>query len=838
MATDSPEHNPSDRRPASGGRHAARRAGDQAEWDRLSEYAALFEDTTEAMTQGLLVSDEKSILFVSARARELLEVPPDLLEPGRPARDFLEFALERGDFGGPAQRQELRAQLSVTLEPGQTRTSYRKTPSGRHIRADIRARPEGGQIITYTDITDDRRHRDELESARDETKALTAMLNEAAQVMAQGLLIVSNDTVQFGNFRLAEMLEIPPELVEAGRPLEDMVRYSAARGDYGRDRSVDDIVADIMGLIQKSTAYQVDRVMPSGRHLHVEVRPRATGGAIATYSDVTEMVQALARAEAAEVAKSEFLANMSHEIRTPMNGIIGMAELLAASELDKKQQMFTDVIVGSANSLLTIINDILDFSRIDAGQLDLVPAPFILAEAIEDVATLVSTRVSEKDLELIVRIDPELPAMMVGDAGRLRQIVTNLVGNSVKFTEQGHVYVNVEGDVTGEGADRCARLVFKVEDTGIGIPEDKCAHIFEKFTQVDTSATRRHEGTGLGLSIASSLVELMGGEIGAESELGVGSTFWFTLDLPVHESSGHRRKVPPDVSGARLLIIDDNKVNRYILTEQIASWKFESVTALSGEEGLGILKASRSLGCEIDAVILDYQMPGMTGADVLSEMRRDERTKDIPVIVLTSVDAPSTNETLAELGAQANLTKPARSSLLLDTILQVLSDNRTGRNCRPAATKKFEAIVPKVAGDRQLDILVAEDNEINQIVFRQVLEQMGLAFEIVENGRIAVETFKVHKPRLILMDVSMPEMNGKEATVAIREHEQDTGSGHVPIVGVTAHALADDMDKCLDAGMDDYLPKPISVNSLKRTVARHLNLKCPDGIKGSVPNTL
>ena len=790
---------------------------------RLNEYAALFEDTTKAMAQGLLVSDAESILYVSARARELLELPPELLEPGRPAQDYLAYSLERGDFGSAAQRQGTVAQLMAELELGETRTSYRETPSGRHIRADIKARPEGGQIITFTDVSDNRRYRDELESARGETKALTAMLNEAAQVMAQGLLIVSDDTVLFGNSRLAEMLEIPPELVEAGRPLEDMVRYSAVRGDYGRDRSVDDIVADIMGLICESTAYQVDRVMPSGRHLHVEVRPREAGGAIATYSDVTEIVQARARAEAAEVAKSEFLANMSHEIRTPMNGIIGMAELLAASELDSKQQMFTDVIVSSASSLLTIINDILDFSRIDAGQLELMPSPFDLAEAIEDVATLVSARVSEKNLELIVRIDPELPAMMVGDAGRIRQIVTNLIGNSVKFTEKGHIYVNVEGEVLEDRGDRNARLMFKVEDTGIGIPEDKCSQIFEKFTQVDASATRRHEGTGLGLSIASSLVRLMGGEIGADSELGTGSTFWFTLELPVHECRGYKKRVPPVVNGARILVIDDNEVNRYILTEQIAAWKFESVTAVSGEEGLGKLLASRSNGCPIDAVILDYQMPAMTGAEVLSVMRRDEELKDIPVIMLTSVDGPSTNKTLEQLGAQASLTKPARSSLLLDTILQVLSGYQARATEASAASALPELCGPEGAGDEELDVLVAEDNEINQIVFRQVLEQMGVTFMIVENGRLAVEAFKSHKPRLILMDVSMPEMNGKEATIAIRDIEKEDGSGQIPIVGVTAHAFSDDMEKCMDVGMSDYLPKPISVNSLMATVARHLD---------------
>ncbi|RWF38853.1 MAG: response regulator, partial [Mesorhizobium sp.] len=332
-----------------------------------------------------------------------------------------------------------------------------------------------------------------------------------------------------------------------------------------------------------------------------------------------ETAASLFKAEAADRAKSEFLANMSHEIRTPMNGVLGMAELLAKTELTTRQKTFTDVIVKSGNALLTIINDILDFSKINAGQMMLDPAPFRLAEAVEDVATLVSARVAEKNIELIVRVDPRLPSFVVGDAGRFRQIVTNLVGNAVKFTEKGHVLVDVGGEVT----DGVVQLKVRVEDTGIGIPAEKLQNVFEKFAQVDGSSTRRHEGTGLGLAIAARLVDLMGGKIGVESEIGRGSVFWFAVPLPAHSQDSRDEIVPVDVTGARVLVIDDNPVNREILLEQLRSWSFDCAAAESGAVGLAFLDRASQLGAAVDCIILDYQMPGMNGADVAKAIAAD-----------------------------------------------------------------------------------------------------------------------------------------------------------------------------------------------------------------------
>ncbi|MDN5927781.1 MAG: PAS-domain containing protein [Hyphomicrobiales bacterium] len=576
---------------------------------------------------------------------------------------------------------------------------------------------------------------------------------------------------------------------------------------------------------------------------------------IGSTTDVSEMKErerelreAQQNAVLADRAKSEFLANMSHEIRTPMNGVLGMAELLAKSDLDSKQKTFTDIIVKSGNALLTIINDILDFSKIDAGQLVLDPAPFNLVEAIEDVATLVSTRAKEKDLELIVRVDPDLPEMFVGDVGRIRQIITNLMGNAVKFTDTGHVLVDVNGEI-GNGA---GKLRINVTDTGIGIPKDKVDLVFDKFSQVDASSTRRHEGTGLGLAITSKLVAMMGGEIGVESESGKGSTFWFTLELPTSETSPGRKPTPIDVTGSRILIVDDNAVNRAILSEQMASWSFDACAAESGEEGLKVLHAAAQHGINVDCVVLDYQMPGMTGAEVSRIIRSTKGIANTPIILLTSVDQSLSSTQHRDLGIDAQLIKPARSSHLLETIVSAVQKHRApdlsalmmddsgmeadvSAASPVAAAPKTEASPVRQAGtpmtatattapvtittEHRLDILVAEDNEVNQLVFTQILGETAMSFEIVGNGELALAAYREMQPRMILMDVSMPKMSGLEATAAIRNLEVESGT-HVPIIGVTAHALKGDRERCIDAGMDDYLSKPISPKALLEKVAR------------------
>lgn len=557
-----------------------------------------------------------------------------------------------------------------------------------------------------------------------------------------------------------------------------------------------------------------------------------------------EIDAALTKAKMGDRAKSEFLATMSHEIRTPMNGVLGMAELLTRTDLDTRQRTFTDVILKSGNALLEIINDILDFSKIDAGQLTLSPKPFDLVDTTEDVATLMSSRVVEKDIELVVRIAPGLPGKLIGDPGRIRQILTNLVGNAVKFTEHGHVMVEINWKKVEKinEADRLA-LSFAVRDTGIGVPAEKMGSIFEKFSQVDGSSTRKHEGTGLGLAIATRLVELMGGKIELESEVGVGSTFSFTVEMDVCGDAVSSATAPTiQLPGRRVLVVDDNAINRMILTEQIRDWGFDCVAVESGEIGLELLRHARSsLGIGIDLVVLDFQMPGMSGAEVAQAIRSEPLIADTPILILSSVDQADQLVALNDLGIFAQLTKPVRTAQLRMTVLAALHQTIAGpqpdadapvrdatAGSAPAAISPASAATfaggdgPVLVDPNEPLILVAEDNQINQIVFQQSLEGMGFSHRLAVNGREAVRMWAELRPTLVLMDVSMPEMNGLEATAEIRAIEAREGLVSTPIIAVTAHSLKGDEERCLAAGMDDYLSKPISPEKLGAMIERWL----------------
>ena len=528
------------------------------------------------------------------------------------------------------------------------------------------------------------------------------------------------------------------------------------------------------------------------------------------------MVEAIEEAQRASSSKAEFLANMSHEIRTPMNGVMGMAELLSRTELDDKQQSFADVILKSGDTLLHIINDILDFSKIEAGQMVLEKKPFNLAETMNDVAASYAETATKKDLKLVVHVDTTLPTLLVGDAGRLGQAVHNLVGNSVKYTDTGQISLDVTADPKEKNRGGSCKILISVKDTGAGIPENQLTKIFDRSRQTSDAASQNQGGVGLGLAISSSLVELMGGELGVQSRLGEGSTFYFSITLPSHESDEQAPTVPRNLSGSSILVVDDNELNRSMLLEQLELWNFEAAACKNALQAKAVLSAAAQNNIPVDLIILDYAMPDVNGAELALDLKKTPALADIPIIMLTSVEQTSDGERFSRLGVHACLTKPARSALLLKTITQALQAD--GSTIAAASSEevtlpaKEQSEVP-FADDASIDVLVADDNEVNRSVFTQILNNAGYSYKIACNGGEAVQYFQKFSPSVVCMDVSMPIMNGFEATREIRKLERD-GESHTPIIGITAHALAQDRIKCEVAGMDDYLAKPVSPQAL------------------------
>ena len=548
-----------------------------------------------------------------------------------------------------------------------------------------------------------------------------------------------------------------------------------------------------------------------------------------TTVDITHHKMAEFKAMNADRAKSEFLANMSHEIRTPMNGIMGMTQLLANCQLGPREREFVKTIDRSGQALLTIINDILDFSKIEAGHIELDHSPFLLRESLEDVTSLLSTAATDTGIDLLLRIDPDLPETYIGDVGRVRQILTNLVGNALKFTHEGHVLINVTGVVT----DQIAKLNIAVSDTGIGIEEDQLSQVFEKFNQADGSTTREYEGTGLGLSIATNLASLMNGGITAESEVGKGSTFTIEIELAVTENA--TKAIDEELGSIRgnILIIDDIVMNHKILKEQLSSETCKCISVNSARKGFDVLAKAAEKNIPIDLVIVDYQMPHMTGEDFIRIVKTHESYKHIPLILYSSVGDDGLKQRLKNLGVNGYITKPTRHHELLRTVSKAISDAKSPvkedlSKERPVAditSTIHQKPKAQTAGHTgQIDVLIAEDNEVNQMFIKYIMEDMGLSFKIVPTGRLAVDKWKLLNPKIILMDISMPDWNGYEATQAIRDLEVQLSRPRTPIVAVTAHALKEDRQNCLDNDMDDYISKPIAIDSLKEMLAKWANI--------------
>jgi PAS domain S-box-containing protein len=787
-------------------------------------------------------SSPAPMMIVRSRDEQTTEVNEAFLRVfGVQADEVLGRSLDQLDLFAPDDLETVRHFLASGLPLRDFEVTLRSgAGERRHGLLSVDLFEAGGDtfyLVMMADLTERKRAEEALREREEIFRSISAAAQDAI-IMTDpaGLVTVWNEAAEqmFGYSREDAV----------GQPIHDLIvpeRYEA-RATVGLAQFHETGEGPLVGSTQQIIARCAD-----GRELPVELSVSAVdlrGGwhAVAIIRDITERLKvdealwnAKEEAEAANLelqrsveranrlaeeaavanaTKSEFLANMSHEIRTPMNGIIGMSGLLLDTTLAPEQREYAETVRSCADSLLTIINDILDFSKIEAGRLDLEVLDFDLAVTLEEMNDVLAVRAHEKGLELTCLIDSAVPTFLCGDPGRLRQVLTNLVGNAIKFTETGEVGIQVT--VAEEREDHVI-LRFAVEDTGIGIPAEKVGLLFQPFTQVDSSTTRRFGGTGLGLSISRQLTELMGGQIGVESELGRGSTFWFTARFG---RQPHPAVAPRfgDIDGLRVLGVDDNATNQRVLGGMLERWGCRGEIVADGREAIARLRTAAAEGDPFRVAILDMVMPGLQGDEIGRLVRDEPALRDTILVMMTSAGRRGEAVRLADLGFSGYLSKPVKGSQLRET-LRMLAGRRGpehGVQSRPMVTRFTVAEATR----RRTRILLAEDNITNQRVARAILEKMGHRVDAVANGAEALRALGTMPYDLVLMDVQMPEMDGFEATRAIRSAGTAVRNPAVPIIAMTAHALIGDRERCLAAGMDDYVAKPIRSDDLAAAIAR------------------
>jgi two-component system sensor histidine kinase/response regulator len=784
--------------------------GIHTEVTELKQSEAELRQILESSQIAVTITDtDGRFLFANSRASELLGVAHDALMRSR-ATDYYFSDEDRGRVleevarAGFLRDAEVRFRRADGTELWSlislTAVTYQDSPA---------------MIAWASDLTATKRVEAELAEKE-------AQLRTALETMSGALLLIDRDLrIQLFNENVLRFFDLGPDLIYKGAPMQTILRAQAERGDFGPG-DPESICEERLRGLRERLATRVEDRLPDGRTFEVLRTPMADGGFVMIGRDITDAVRAQAMleearrlADDANRAKSAFLANMSHEIRTPMNAIVGMSRLALETELNDRQRDYLLKVQAASGQLLRIVDDILDLSKIEAGKLRLEAVPFRLESVFEDLSNIVGLNAAQKKLELIFHADPAIPGTLIGDSARLLQVLVNLAGNAIKFTSAGEVVVRAELREAVAGRVRC---LFSVSDTGIGLTTEQMSRLFTPFTQADDSTTRRFGGTGLGLAICKQLVELMGGEIRVESTPGAGTTLAFTAAFGVAERQAPQPfAVPEEAHGTRALVVDDNDTAREILVDMLRSMSFAATGVASGEAALAALEEA---GQPYTAVLMDWKMPGIDGLEAARRIKQREGQR-VPTVIMVTVH--EREDVLRQAGADALdgcLTKPVSPSSLFDTLMQAV-----GRRVAPAIPAPV--VSQPQDGLQGLRVLLVEDNEINQQVANEILRGAGVGVQIAGNGREALAAVQAGTFDAVLMDLQMPEMDGIEATRAIRAAPHGAA---IPIIAMTAHALEEERRRCLDAGMNAHVAKPIDPAQLFEALRR-----CTGRTAGAIP---
>nr|WP_243641934.1 response regulator [Rhodovulum steppense] len=761
-------------------------------------------DSLETVKDGFALFDAQDRLVIANRAYLSVFDGLEAVAPGVRYDEIVRLGVEEGivDIGEqdpPGWIEEFLARWHQNPVP----TRVIRLWSGDYIKLVDRRTPSGDMVCLSMNITEMMR------------------MWAAVEAIPDGFVLYDHDDrLVMCNDRYREFYAQSAPVMEPGTRFEDILRYGLEYGQYpeaqGRE---EDWLTERMNRHQRPEG-MIEQRLDDGRWLRILEERTPDGGLVGLRVDITEqkrqqeaLDRARVAAEAANRAKSAFLANMSHELRTPMNGVVGMAELLCETELSEEQRLYAQTIRESGEALLSLLNDVLDYSKIEADKLQLHPEPFDLERTIYEIVMLLQAPARDKHLDVLIDYDIFLPTRFIGDRGRIRQVLTNLVGNAIKFTEAGHVLIRVVG--FEEGEDALQHVHVTVEDTGIGIALDMQEHIFGEFNQVEDQQNRKFEGTGLGLAITRRLIEMMGGEVWLESEKGEGSCFGFRLPLPVAEPN-EVLPAPETAEVRHVLVVDDQEVNRTILERQMSQLGLDVTCHVTAESALGAAAAA-------DLIITDHRMPGMDGYAFARALRKSGHAG--PILMLTSNPAclGQTGEN-AESGVDLVLQKPVLRRALYEAISTLAPSVQCVAGRRPAPVS------------RPMRVLAAEDNRTNRLVLGKMVAGLNVEIRFATNGHEAVAAFRESRPDLILMDISMPECDGKEATGRIRRIEAENGDLPVPIVALTAHALKGDAEDILAAGLDACLTKPLRKSDILAAITAHHPADCaPLDPAGSVP---